>query len=134
MTDALVAVVEDVGGVPSSAETRRKLRWTCREVLGDFAAHPRISHVLFVEEWSPSPQRHLGVELRPWFGEERASPRTAQQLPKCPMGTGLVNGFAPGCAREVIGQEPSSRWLAMRNETPRRISDRSRSAPARLSA
>ena len=48
------------------------------------------------------------------------------------MGTGLVIGVAPGCARDFIGQEPSSFWLAVRNVTARRISACSVDAPARL--
>src|SRR5262245_15042875 len=47
---------------------------------------------------------------RAYFGTVLINPRVAQALPKYVIGTGLVIGFSPGWAREVMGQEPSSFW------------------------
>jgi hypothetical protein len=59
-----------------------------------------------------------------YFGAERIRARVAQALPKWLMGARLLAGMAPGWARGVIGQEPSSFWLATRKATPRATSRR----------
>jgi hypothetical protein len=71
-------------------------------------------------------------EANTYFGTERINPKVAQALPKYVIGTGLVIGFAPGCAREVMGQEPSVLCLPTRNDTARCTSLRPLFAPAKL--
>ena len=48
-----------------------------------------------------------------YLGTTRISPRAAQALPRWVMGAVLLAGFAPGWARAVMGQEPSSFWQSI---------------------
>jgi len=68
MRDALVAIVEEVGGTPCTPETRRELTWTCRETLENYLGHPQCSHVCNVPEWDAS--LVVGTRLRSAWSDE----------------------------------------------------------------
>src|SRR3954471_20696722 len=52
-------------------------------------------------------------------GDDRTSPMTAQAVPAWVIGPTSLEPLSPGfMGREVIGQEPSTRWVLTRNPCP----------------
>jgi len=78
MADALTRIVQELGQVECSDETRRELTWSCRELLESMELHPAIGKAIFVPDgpfalvlnggvqWSRggAPARHPKVTLQ----------------------------------------------------------------------
>ena len=50
MADALTRIVQELGQVECSDETRRELTWSCRELLESMELHPAIGKAIFVPD------------------------------------------------------------------------------------
>jgi hypothetical protein len=73
----------------------------------------------FAKQAARPPPHASAAGLTSYFGTERIKPRVPQALPKYVIGTTKSDGVTPGWPRRVIGHEPSSFCVLVRNVTAR---------------